>query len=460
MGRLTPLDLSFFVMESAARPMHSGATMILDPPPDEDPLDTVERTLKAFRGTEPVAPWNQRAVVGLRSLPHWETVPDVDLEYHVRRIALPAPGSMVELMELVSHLYPAQLDRTRPLWEAYVIDGLEHGRIALFLKGHHAAADGVSAMRMVLGSLDEAPHHDPRAPWGVGTRAPSPLPAVAGRGEIDVVVGAAKRMAGLATAVPKLLPASLRLLRDGLPAPFSAARTETMAAKISTARSFATFDLPLDEVKRVAKRFDGKVNDVMLSVCDDAMHRYLLESEGNRAGRLVTLMAFTTRPTGDETAGNAVAGALVALGAPEALPNERLGQIVSATKRVKAEVRRAASLPLQLKTMSLIVAMELREDLPIGRGWVPNVANLILSNLPAGPRHPLYLGRAKLAGLYVAPLVPPSTAVNFTVLSYDGSLCVGVGAARNIIPYTRRLAELATQSFTELAATVAPVAVG
>jgi len=457
MDRLGVLGLMFFVMESSSRPMHSGAIMLFDPPQDGSAIEVVEQTVAAFRETEPVAPWNQRAALGLGSLPHWETVPQVDLDYHVRRIALPAPGSMAQLMDLVSQLYPAPLDRSRPLWEAYVVEGLEHGRMALFFKGHHAAVDGASAVHMLLASLSEAPSDDPRAPWAVAAEPRAPLPTLQPRGGAPVIGGPIRRLEGFASAAPKvakLLPAVVRLARSGVAPPFSGADTQTMGAGVSAARSFATLTLSLDEVKRVAKSFGGTVNDVLLSVCDAAMHRYSLELGGTKAGRMVSVMLLSTRAVGNEAAGNEIAALLVALGAPEATPVERLTQIVNTTKRIKSVVRRTDALPLQLTMLTLLMCAELREDMPIGRGRVPNVSNLAVSNLPAGPQHELFLGQAKLAGLYAAPIVAASTPANFTVMSYHGSLCVGIAAARNIIPDTNLLAKLATRSFDELRACV------
>jgi hypothetical protein len=258
-------------------------------------------------------------------------------------------------------------------------------------------------------------------------------------------------VAGVAPKLANLLPATIRLARNGIARPFSAARTPTMGAHITPARSFAALDLPLDEVKRLAKDFGGTVNDIVLSICDDGMHRYLAETGYTRAGRMVSVIALSTRAPGDASVGNDVVAALVALGNPNATPTERLTEVIGTTKRLKTEARRpSASLPMQLETMLVLVSLEMREDLPIARDWVPNVANLLVSNLPAGPEQPLFFGHAKLAGFYVAPLVPPATAANFTVMSYGGLLCMGIGAARNLIPDTARLAELTTKSFAEL----------
>jgi diacylglycerol O-acyltransferase / wax synthase len=455
--RLSPLDLSFLLTESSSRPMHAGAVMVFDPPPGGDPVELVERITAALRAADPVAPWNRRPVLGLTSLPHWQTVTEVDLSYHVRRVSLPAPGSMEQLMELVSQLYPALLDRSRPLWEAYVVDGLERGGMAIFVKAHHALFDGASGMGVFHASMSETPDDLPRALWNVEPpRRSRPQPA-GRRWELAVAGRAVRRAAGIAGAPPKLakaLPAALRLARDGGSPPFTAARTPTMSAHISPARSFATFDLPLERARAIAKRHGGTVNDVVLCVCDGAMQSYIAEVGRPAAGRMVSVLPVSTRRRGDYS-GNAVAITLVALGLAKATPAQRIEQIITATDRVKAEIRRAPGFALQLQTLSLMAAMELREQLPIGRGTVPNVANLTVSNIAGGPRGALYLGQAKLAGFYVTPIVGGSQAANFTLVSYNGALRVGIGAARNLITDTPRLARLATQCFEELEASPA-----
>jgi WS/DGAT/MGAT family acyltransferase len=332
-------------------------------------------------------------------------------------------------MELVSDLYPPLLDRSRPLWEAYVVDGLERGRMAVFVKAHHALADGVGGLRMFHASMSEAPGSDPRPLWAA---APEPGPRRRTNDEHRgrSVVSKATELARVTPKVAAVLPAVLRLARTG-PLPFAAARTPSMAARTSPARSFATLDLPLAEVKEIGKQFGGTVNDVVLSVCDDAMQRYVRESDGACGGRMVSVVPVSTRRVGDESGSNAVAATLVALGAPDATPSARLRQVVS---------------------------MELREQLPIGRGLVPDVANFTVSNISGGPQKPLYLGEARLAGFYVTPIVGPSQAANFTVLSCQDSLCLGIGAARSIIPDTTQLARLARTSFDELTASERPAA--
>jgi hypothetical protein len=227
-----------------------------------------------------------------------------------------------------------------------------------------------------------------------------------------------------------------------------------MAERITSARSFAAFELPLSEVKAVGKRFGATVNDVLLSICDDAMQRYMSETGGASTSRMVCLMPVSTRREGDDSA-MAAGATLVALAAPEATPAQRLRQITTVTRRVKDEVRHTSSLALQIQTLSTLASMELREQLPIGRGWVPTVANFTLSNISGGPERELFLGRARLVAFYAAPVVSGANAANFTLIPYVDKLCIGIGAARNLVADTARLATLAVSAWDELRTTTA-----
>jgi diacylglycerol O-acyltransferase / wax synthase len=450
MSLLSPLELSLFAIESPSRPSHAGGVMLFDSPPNGDADASVRQVMSSFLSTPPVTPWNRRPALGLGSLPHWETADVVDLAYHVRRITVPAPGTLSQLMEVVSYLYPPLLDRSRPLWEAYVIDGLEGGRMAVFFKAHHALADGVGGLRMIYGSLSSGPNDDPRPIWGPSPPRREKSPR---RERANPVAQLLRAPRALAQAVGD----AVRLAREGTAPPFVAVKTPSMAAHITAARSFAGFDLPLPEVKRLAKAFGGTANDVVLSICDDAMRRYVDEVGGAGMRPMVALMPVSTRREG-ETASNAVGATLVRLGERDAGPAERIKQVIAATQRVKTAVRGASPLAFQLQTLSMVGAMELREQLPVARGLLPNVANFTLSNVPGAPPSALYLGRAAMTGMYAVPIVNASNAVNFTLIPYLDSLWVGIGSARNLIPDTARLAELTKLAFQDLK-TCAPATV-
>jgi diacylglycerol O-acyltransferase / wax synthase len=235
--------------------------------------------------------------------------------------------------------------------------------------------------------------------------------------------------------------------------PFSAPRLAIDARRQSPARSFAIFDLPLSDARCVAEQAGGSVNDVILAVCDDAMHRYLAANGEKVTGPLVASIAVSTRASQDDAPSNAAALAQVRLGAPDASPHERLKQIVSATAAVKTHVRGASRAALELETVISMGVAQLREELSVGRQNMPPAANIVVSNIPGRADKQLYLGGARMTGMYAAPIVPPSHIVNFTLVSYLDTLCFGVGAARNVIPDTASIADLARQSLAELAKT-------
>ncbi|HME46575.1 wax ester/triacylglycerol synthase family O-acyltransferase [Mycobacterium sp.] len=455
MTRLALVDTAFFALESPTRPSHAGVLMLFDPPKGETGPDFAHRVVDTFRATAPVAPFDRRPALGLGRLPHWVTVDDIDLGYHVRAVALPAPGSRQQLMEMVEHLYVALLDRSRPLWECYVIEGLEGGQVALFYKLHHALADGISGARMLFGSLSESPDDSTIAPlWGPQektrrrahpARRPSPVDRLKiARRQAETMVGVGRRLAGI-------VPEAIGLRRGARALPFSAPRLASATMRQSPARSFAIFDLPLSEVKRVGERAGGSINDVVLTVCDHAMQRYLTEQGDPVARPLIASMAVSTRGAEDDKPSNAAALAQVQLGAPDATPAQRLEQVVASTATLKAGVRGMAPGVLELESVVFLGAAQLREELPMWRGVVPQAANMLVSNIPGGPKDALYMSGGRLASLYAAPIVPPAHALNITLASYAGTLCFGVGASRNVIPDTARIAELALQSFDELA---------
>lgn len=460
MTRLALLDTAFFALESQTRPTHAGVLMLFDPPEGEAGPDYAQRVVDTFRTTAPVTPFDRRPVLGLGRLPHWVTVDGVDLDYHVRTLALPAPGSREQLMELVGHLYVALLDRSRPLWECYVIEGLETGQVALFYKLHHALADGISGARMLFGALSESPKDPTITPlWGPRiekrrreseARRSGPADALKlARRQAATALGLGRRLAGI-------VPQAIGLRRGSRALPFSAPRLTSATMRQSPARSFAIFDLPLPEVKRVGEQAGGSINDVVLSVCDDAMRRYLTERGDPVARPLIASIAVSTRGAEDDKPSNAAALAQVELGTPDAGPAQRLAQIIASTATLKADVRAMAPGVLEFESVVFLGAAQLREELPVGRGVVPQAANLLVSNIPGGPKEPLYMSGGRLSSLYAAPIVPPAHALNVTLASYADKLCFGVGASRNVIPDTARIAELALQSFHELAKSPAP----
>jgi diacylglycerol O-acyltransferase / wax synthase len=456
MTRLSALDAMFLLLESEPRPMHAGVLMVFEPPAGEDPAAHLDRVLEAFMGTVPVAPFDRHPELNPTRLPGWRTDP-VDLHQHLRRIQLPAPGSTTQLMELISDLYVGVLDRSLPLWACRVIEGLEDGGFAVFLKAHHALGDGISGARILFGSLSDSPEDAAIAPvWAPQPDKPRPRRQKKGPGLSDILGSLRREVGGAAVLAERALtfiPRTVGLLGGDTATPFTAPRIRSAAARSTSARSFAIFELSLAAVREVAKAAGGTVNDVVLAVCDDALRRYLVEAGEPVDRRLLASMAVSTRAEGDESTSNAAGLVQVRLGSPAAGPHERLAQIVVSTKAAKARIRRMSPGALQLQSIGLAGAAELRERLPVGRGLVPQAANLLVSNIPGGPPEPRYLGGAKLAGMYALPILPPAHALNITLASYAGSLCFGIAADRSVIADTPRIAEQAIEAFAALSET-------
>lgn len=461
MSRLAPLDTTFLVLESPSRPMHAGALMLFEPPAGSG--DLVDRVVEAFRSTAPVKPFERRPVAGITGPFSWEHCEEVDLDYHVRRVALPSPGSDAQLMELVSHLYTALLDRSRPLWECYVIEGLADRRFAVFYKLHHALADGITGARMLFGSLADSPEEREIRPLWAGDRSRPKRRRTSGGGSPTNLVGRARGAAGTAVeagrTVAGALPRAVGLREGSTALPFRAPRLSFAKERQSGARSFAIFELPLDAARELGRRADGSANDVVLTVCDDAMQRYLADRGERIDAPLVASMAVSTRARDDQTPSNAAALMQLRLGAVEASPGERLQQVVSSTTAAKERLRKSSGGMLQAQSLVFFGAAQLREELPIGRGVLPDAANLLVSNIPGGPTEPRYLGGAEMTGIHAMPILPPSHVVNFTLASYAGRLCFGIGAARNVIPDTQRIADFAIASFADLAGGSAPATI-
>jgi diacylglycerol O-acyltransferase len=315
---------------------------------------------------------------------------------------------------------------------------------------------------MLFGSLSKSPEDSAISPLWAGVRSRSRSKRKKGGGRRVNPVGLVRGAASTAVEAGRLAAGTatqaLGLRKGDTALPFRAPRLSFAKRRQTAARSFAIFNLSVPEARKAAERAGGSVNDVVLAVCDSAMQRYLAEKGEPLDAPLVASMAVSTRAPGDKTPSNAAALMQVQLGAPGASPTERVEQVVSSTTSAKELLRRSSEGVMQAQSLAFFGAAQLREELPFGRGVVPDAANLLISNIPGGPKEPLYLSGARMTSLHAMPILPPSHVVNFTLASYADRLCFGIGAARNVIPDTQLIAELAAESFAELSGKPAPVA--
>lgn len=456
MPRLSLLDFGFLITETTESPKHVAALMLFELPADAPPSFT-EDLVQQYLTSEVGAPFNQRVKSPLFGLP--ETVRDqkLDLEYHVRHSGLPKPGTMDQLLHLVSRLHSRRLDRNRPLWEFHVIEGVEGGRFALYIKMHHALIDGASAVRKMAACLSDSAEDRTLRPFWVEEpgshkkrrrRGPPPGPA-------QKLLKLASMVGDQAKAVPELYGSFLKGgleqlgVREGsaMPLPFTAPRTP-LNVPVTAARRTAVTTLSLARVKAVAEAADATVNDVLLSVADGALERYLERGSAAPDRPLICQMPMSVRREGDTRVGNQITIVLVKMADPSSSPLRRLQQIRGSTSAVKEEVRgmsREAVTDLMLVTQGMAEAVE---KLKLADTLLP-LANFLVSNVP-GPKEPLYLAGAPLLAVYPLSTLPPGLSVNFTIHTYMGNMDVGIISDRDAIPDLDVIPGLMQEVFEQL----------
>lgn len=452
MTRISPTDLSFLLLERANRPFHMAALTIFQKPKGQ--LSSFgPRLFEAYRHSQAVKPFNYKVKWLGKDVAAWETV-EPDMRNHIRRIDLPAPGSMQQFYETVSFLNTGLLDRGHPLWECYIIDGIENGRLAVMLKVHHSLIDGEGGLRVMRNFLSDSPRNKTLAgPWMAlesGDKPRRSRPSVSQiqrlQSMLTVLTKLPAKVIGVGTDVLELGVQSLNPKARKASLPFTARHTLFNNTTKSAAREYANIELPLVEVKAVAKATDTSVNDVVMTIIDDALHHYLCEHQAPTDRPLVAFMPMSLR---DESGagGNQVSAELIAMGAPDAGLIERLMQINHATKNAKAKGRQMQTTTRQAYTLLLFGSLTISDIVP-WFGKVPS-ANLVISNMK-GPTEQLYLAGAPMVAFHGLPILPPGAGLNVTFASMNQDICLAIGAAPEAVDEPFRLAELIERAFRTL----------
>jgi diacylglycerol O-acyltransferase / wax synthase len=459
--RLSSLDVSFLYLEESTTPMHVGGVSVFELPDSGFDYDRLVSLIKRRIAYVPRYRQRIRWVPGRIASPVWVDDENFDLNFHVRRSALPKPGTDAQLRELAARIMSRPLDRSRPLWEMYLVEGLKGGRFALLTKTHHAMVDGVSAVDIGQVILDTTP--EPRA-----TPAGSWRPAREPSG-IELVAGAVSDLVRRPTVVVDSVRTGLSDVRrtaerlvgtaGGV---LAMARTVSRAApdsplnvEIGEQRRYGTADSLLDDYKAIRKAHGGTVNDVVLAVVTGALREWLMtRGEAVGASAVVRAMVPVSVRTEDQSGalGNRVSSYLVDLPVGEKSPVMRLHQISYAMKGHKetgqavgadAIIGVAGFAPPTLHSLGARVASGLSRRL----------FNIVVTNVP-GPQFPLYAGGARLLASY--PVVPlaKGQAVSVGLTSYDGGVYYGLNADRDAMPDIDVLAQCITDSLDELRETV------
>lgn len=461
MQRLTGLDASFLYLETANNHMHVGSVGIFDPSTVPGGYSFEKAKALVEQRLPVLPPFRRRLVTIPFELHHplWIEDPDFDLDYHVRRAGLPSPGSPAELAELAADFMSRPLDRNHPLWELVVVEGLEHGHVAVLSKVHHAAIDGVSGAELVVNLLDLTPEprqiEAPEEPWRPD-RVPTDVEKLA-----YALASLARQPVRAAKAVRRTTLAALNLRQRNRrpdvnppPAPFSAPRTPLNTA-ITPHRRFAFASVPLSEVKAVKNTFGATVNDVVLALCAGTLRRYLLGHDALPADPLVAMVPISVRGEDEKGAmGNRVSAMLTRLATDVADPAERLRAIAAATAAAKEQDKAIGAETLMDWAEFAAPALAARAARLYSRMKAADrhrpLFNVVISNVP-GPPFPLYCAGMRLVAYYPMGPIFDGIGVNITVMSYQDSMDFGLLACRETIPDVATLADGLHVSMEELA---------
>jgi diacylglycerol O-acyltransferase len=445
---IDPTSLGFLLAENRNQPMHVAGLQLFEKPEGAGD-DYARRVYESALDVEEIAPlFKKRPFYSIGTLGQWVWTDDkeFDIEHHVRHNALPQPGRVRELLELVGRLHSTMLGRERPLWECHIIEGLADGRVALYTKMHHALVDGISAMRLMQSVLTSDPDkRDMPLPFDARAIARTAKAREEAEHNLAAVPMTALRSAVGLTAEAAGLPAAfIKTLTKGI-------RNETSAlslhapktmfnVNITGSRRFAAQDWPLDRIRGISKASGTTLNDVVLAMCSGAVRSYLEELGRLPDSSLVSMVPVGLKSRGADSmaggGGNAVGSVMVRLGTDLADPAERLSSVHRSMKAGKEAL--GSMTPNQIVAMSAL-GMAPSIVIPMLRlnGIVRPPFNLIISNVP-GPRTTQYLNGARLTGTYPVSVPMQGMALNITCNSYADDMCFGLTGCRRSVPHLQR----------------------
>jgi diacylglycerol O-acyltransferase / wax synthase len=483
MRQLTPLDAQFLAIETSRTYGHVGGLAVYDPstaPGGRLDVPEICSVVSERLHLLPPFRWKLQQVPLRLELPYWTEDEDFDIDFHVRESAVPPPGGDEQLARTVARIFARPLDRSRPLWELYLIHGLAGGRVALLTKVHHSVVDGVSGNEILSVLLDPSPEGREIEPPPAGTvpggRSPSDIEML-GRGVAGLARQPLRALRAVPTALPNLteLPGANAL--PGVPA-LSRALTEARRAfggpqdpgilevttarpprtcfngPISAHRSFAFGSVSLDTAKAIKNEAGVKVNDVVVAVCAGAVREFLIERDELPDEPLVAMVPVSVRADDEQgTFGNRISTMIVPIPTDEADPVRRLER---AHELLRSAKEHHAALPADLLTDAsafvppAVAALAARTTVGImGRTRPP--LNLVVSNVP-GPRSPLYIAGARLEAHYPVSAIVDGVGLNMTVMSYLDRVDFGIVADRDQLPDVWPLIRAAQREVDRLAA--------
>jgi len=446
MDQLSGMDASFLHLETPETPMHVGSLMLFELPEgyEGDYYEDVKAMLGKRLHLASVLTRKLAQMPFELAEPVWIEDDDIDLDYHVRSVTLRRPGTMAQLEQLIARLHSTLLDRSRPLWEMYLIDGLENGQVAFYTKAHHSGVDGKAGVELAKVLYDVSPQMrevpPPRRKRGSGSyqlgvtellQAAVANSAQQYRKLADLLPAAAKALTAAASVV-----ASQRTAGGARPLNLGLAPKTIFNDSITNQRSYSTLSLPLADIKELGKRVGGTVNTIVMAMCSIALHRFLKERDLLPKEALIAMVPVSLRTEGDSAMNNQVSMVRVDLATD-------IKELPARFKAIHASSEAAKAVVKELKPV-------LGVDVPItGSPWLmtglasllgrsnlasraPAAGNVVISNVPGSPMT-LYMAGARMVHYYPVSIPYHGSALNITVHSYAGLLEFGLTACRRVL---------------------------
>lgn len=457
-------DAAWLYADTPRTPMQVGALATFSMPGDADEcyLEDMVNRWREVRTFRP--PFNY--VLGGTGLARWKELRDdeIDLDYHLRRSAVPSPGGERELGALVSRLHSQRLDHRYPLWECHIIEGVAPGKWSMYIKMHHSQIDGVGGIRMAKRMFSVDPTtRDMLPPWAVGTsgadqsglpprdRVTDITPVVeGGPGLLDTVADGVKAASSVVGALTKTYAETVIGAGDPRRAvPYRAPRS-VLNVRIGAPRRFATQRYEIDRLRAVAKAAGGSINDVFLAICGGALRRYLQDQDALPKESLTANVPVSVRAEGEAQVGNAITFLHAKLGTDVADPLERMNVVRESTRLGKAGLPHGPAPLIDAYTAVLMGPFLGQAMAGVGGVGAP-AFNAVISNVP-GFQEQRYFDGSLLEAYYPLSLLFHGQALNITAVSNAGSFCVGYTGARDAIPHLQRIAVHSGGALEELEA--------
>ncbi|HEX2213460.1 MAG TPA: wax ester/triacylglycerol synthase family O-acyltransferase [Mycobacterium sp.] len=443
MQRLSGLDASFLYLETAQQPLHVCSIVELDTSTMpggytfdrfRDALDQRIKAMPEFR---------EKLADNRFNLDHpvWVDDKDFDLDRHLHRIGLPAPGGRRELAEICGHIASLPLDRTRPLWEKWVIENVsgtdprdEGGRLVVLTKVHHAGVDGVTGANLMSKLCSTEPDAPP----------PDPVDGPGDANPIEIAVTGAVKFATRPLKLVNALPVTVssvldtvRRARNGLAMspPFAAPKT-AFNTNVTGHRNIAFAQLDLEDVKTIKNHFGVKLNDVVMALVSGVLRKFLADRGELPENSLVAMVPVSVRDRSDRPGRNQVSGMFSRLGTHIADPAERLKSIAEANSVAKQHSSAIGATLLQDWTQfaaPAVFGVAMRVYAASRLSGARPVHNLVVSNVP-GPQVPLYYVGCEVKAMYPMGPIFHGSGLNITVMSLNGKLDVGIVSCPELLP--------------------------